>query len=294
MFLDTLSRSWEYAKCSYRVIWDHKQLTIFPIISGIATILVSASFLGPLFLTGTAQSWLELMDSSNTAQATPATHIAIWTTTFLFYFCNYFVIVFFNTALTACAMQVVSGEPPSISHGFGIASKRLPQIFGWALLSAVIGVILKAIENSNEKVGAFISSILGMAWTAITYFVVPTLVIEGSGPITSVKRSLSILKDNWGTALVGNFSMGWVGLLLMIPGILIGGIILFLGAGAASSGLLIGLGIAIIVLTVLIVSIWSSAADVVFKAILYNYATGKSVPQNLNPQMFQDAFRSRN
>ena len=47
--------------------------------------------------------------------------------------------------------------------------KRLPQIVGWSLVSAVVGVILKAIENSNKKAGRLVSALFGAAWTAVTY-----------------------------------------------------------------------------------------------------------------------------
>ncbi|QQE11409.1 hypothetical protein JD969_18220 [Planctomycetota bacterium] len=289
---ETLSRSYEYAKCSYRVIWDHKKLIIFPILSGISLILVLASFAIPIIVTGTGQSWLELADGDNFSNASTATHVAMWTTTFLFYFCNYFVIVFFNVGLTACAMQVISGEPPQVGHGINIALKRLPQILGWAFLSAIIGVILKTIESSNEKAASFISAIIGMAWSALTFFVVPTLVIEGVGPIKGVKRSIAVLKDTWGTALIGNFSMGWFGLLLMLPAIILGAILIALGV-TGDNGIIIVSGIGIIVAWACVVAIWSSAADVVFKAILYNYATGKSLPEFVDQRSLNNAFRSR-
>ena len=48
----TLSRSWEYAKISYGVLWENKQLVIFPILSSIAAVIVMASFVVPLWSTG--------------------------------------------------------------------------------------------------------------------------------------------------------------------------------------------------------------------------------------------------
>ncbi len=37
----------------------------------------------------------------------------------------------------------------------------------------------------------------------------------------------------------------------------------------------------------------TSTADVVFKALLYNHATGRSVPDNVDQSIFQEAFRSK-
>lgn len=93
---------------------------------------------------------------------------------------------------------------------------RLPQIFAWALVSATVGVLLKLVENAHEKIGQFISAILGTAWTVVTFFVVPVLVVEKVGPFEAIKRSIALLKKTWGEALAGNFGLGLFMFLLML------------------------------------------------------------------------------
>lgn len=285
----TLGRSWEFAKVSYRIVWEFKSLLLFPLFSGTAAIVVSASFLLPLWGTGTLEQWATFMDEDT---ATSSGDAVMYVTLFLFYFANYFVIVFFNAALTACAMRVINGEPPSVGYGLSMASKRLPQIIGWAILSAIVGVVLKAIENANEKAGHFIAAILGMAWTALTYFIVPYIVLEGAGPIEAFKRSTSTLKDTWGEALVGNFSLGFLNFLLMLPVLAICALLIFL-AGASQSTALLVAAIALAVVLVMTMVAVSSAADVIFKAVLFNYATGKSIPQDIDTSSFDDAFAAK-
>ncbi len=283
---ESLSRSWEYAKISYGVIWENKQLVIFPIISSIATILVMASFLVPLWSTG----MIDRMTSDDPANA--ISNAALYSILFAFYFCNYFVIVFFNSALTACAMRVINGEQPSVADGLAVATRRLPQILAWAFVSAIVGVILQAIENANEKAGRFISAILGSAWTAMTYFVIPVIVVDGVGPIEAFKRSLGTLKSQWGTALVGGFSLGFLGLLVIIPVALLGGALIWFATQSMGTP---GLIAAITVATVLfaIGMAVNSAAGVVFKALLFNFATNRSLPQGINASHFGDAFVSK-
>lgn len=285
----SLSRSWEFAKISYGILWDYKKLIIFPLVSTVAAAIVTASFLVPLWTTGTLEMWMEFMDSESSAVATTADQIWMYSILFLFYFCSYFVIVFFNAGLTACALKVVSGEEPSIGYGFSMAAKRLPQIVAWALLSAVIGVVLKIIENANEKVGYWVAALLGSAWTALTYFVVPVLVMDGVGPILAIKLSLKTLKGTWGEALIGKFSLGMLSFLIMLPFLIVVGVLL---AMAFASGNMVNivlagtLGVAVII----IVCAFNSAADVIFKALLYNYATGRSVPSNIDTSNFNAAF----
>ncbi|MDY7109179.1 MAG: DUF6159 family protein [Planctomycetota bacterium] len=289
MFFQTLSRSWEFAKISYGIIWDFKQLLVFPLASTLAAAAVLASFLLPLWGTGTLEAWLEFVSREEATQASTADQVWMYITLFLFYFCNYFVITFFNTGLVACAMKVIEGDVPSVGYGMSMAGRRLPQILGWALVSAIIGVVLKAIENAHEKAGRIVAAILGSAWTALTYFVVPVIVMDGAGPVTAIRSSIGTLKQTWGTALVGQFSLGFLSFLITLPVILI---CIGLGAWAAMSGSIMGLIAAIVVgvLLIVIVSAVSSAADTVFKALLYNFATGRSVPANIDTGSFRDAF----
>lgn len=286
----TIGRSWEFAKIAYGIIWDFKSLLVFPLLSGAAALLVLASFILPLWGTGTLEQWMAL--ASDDAEPSRADQAAMWAILFAFYFASYFVMLFFNSALTACALRVVSGEMPTIGSGFAVAAKRLPQIFAWALVSAIIGVLLRAIENANEKAGRFVAAILGSAWTALTYFVVPVMVVDGAGPVEAFKRSAGTLKKEWGTALVGNFSLGILGFLLVLPVVLVCGA---LGYLAVASGNTAGL-IATVVLGVLLIALVTaanSAADVVFKALLYNYATGKSLPAGIDAGEFSRAFKSK-
>lgn len=285
----TLRRSWEFAKISYGIIWDHKSLIVFPLVSIVAASLVTLSFLFPLWTSGTLETWMAFVDPDSTTQATTGEQAIMYLVLFLFYFCTYFVIVFFNSGLTACALKVVSGEVPTLGYGFSMAAKRLPQILAWAFLSAVIGVILKMIENVNERAGRWVAALLGSAWTALTYFVVPVLVMDGVWPIMAIKLSLGTLKGTWGEALVGRFSMGFLSFLIMLPFLLIAGVIISV-AFVSSNMVSMALGIALAVGIIVIVSAFTSAADVVFKALLYNYATGRSVPENVDTSSFDAAF----
>lgn len=266
-------------------MWENKHLILFPVISTVSAALVFASFALPLWQSGQIEEWQAFMDGDPAAREDSAFYLVA----FAFYFCNYFVILFFNTALVACALKIINGDAAPVSYGLSFAVKRLPQILSWALLSAVVGVILKMIERMNEKVGVFISSILGLAWTALAYFVVPVIVVDGEGAVGAIKKSTKILKENWGTALSGNFSLGLIGFLIMLPVFLILFLVLSSVAGTFSSfGLTAVIGVGI--LAIVLISAFISAADSVFKAYLYAYATGKTIPRNVDTSSFDSAF----
>src|SRR4051812_21358529 len=212
---EAFARSWQLMEASWRVLYTDKKLIVFPILSGLACFLVLLSFFVPLVV----------LVSNGTIQVEPddQPYVPLWVypSLFAFYFCNYFVIVFCNAALVSCALMRFNGQEPTITGGIGAALARLPQILAWSLVSATVGVLLKAIENAHEKAGEFIAGLLGAAWTVFTYFVVPVLVVEKVGPFEAVKRSVTLLRQTWGESLVGGIGLGLFQLLLFIPGILL-------------------------------------------------------------------------
>lgn len=283
----TFSRSWEFARMSYRLLWKHKRLILFPVLSSIAAMLVTASFALPLWRAGVLSGeGVQSIDGEFAVHSEPW----MYAVAFLFYFANYLTVVFFNTGLVACVLKLINGEEVTVSYGISFAAKRLPQIVGWAFISAVVGVLLKAIENSHRRAGAFISAIFGSAWTALTYFVIPVIVVDGVGPVEAFKRSGRTLKQTWGTALVGNFSLGLFAFFLLLPVCaLLGGIFWFAAVNESAVGMVAAIAIA--VPAILTVASATSTADSIFKVFLFAHATGRTVPANVDTTRFAAAFR---
>ena len=67
---DKIGRSWEFAKISYGLLWDFKQLIIFPLLSTIAvTSAADVIFKALLFNYATDRSVPQGIDSSSFASA---------------------------------------------------------------------------------------------------------------------------------------------------------------------------------------------------------------------------------
>ena len=158
---------------------------------------------------------------------------------FLFYLVQYTVIFFANTALVGAAMIRLQGGDPTLADGFRIASKRLGTIVGYALISATVGVVLRAISERLGFVGRIIIGLVGFAWHVATYLVMPVLAAEDIGPVDAIKRSSSLLKRTWGEQIVGNASIGAVFGLFMVGAILAGALIIALGVAAKSTVLIV-------------------------------------------------------
>lgn len=131
-----IAMGWQLTKQSIQVLKLDKELLLFPLLSGISCLLVLASFAVPAFLAGAFEVVEE--NQENLSQNPVA-----WIVLFLFYFANYFVITFFNSALVGCAIIRMKGGDPVVGDGFRAAFARLPQIAGWALVAATVGILLR-------------------------------------------------------------------------------------------------------------------------------------------------------
>jgi hypothetical protein len=284
--MNRIKRSWELAKASFDVLMKDKELMIFPIISAIAMVIVSAVFFVPTLLTNFLDTVFD-------------TGIPVfgYVLLFVFYIVQYTVVYFFSTALVGAALIRLRGGDPTVKDGIDIAKKRIPQILGWAALSATVGLVLNMVSDSSNKngkgIGQIISSILGAAWNVVTFLVVPILAAEGLGPIEALKRSWELLKRSWGEQISGTISIGIVfGLFGFI------GSVILIGAGVGISiwldtwipAVLFGV---LFIGFIMLVSLLSSTLNGIFTAAVYAYAAEGQVGL-FDEVMIRGAIRQRN
>lgn len=268
--MERIKRSWVLAKASLEVLRKDKELMIFPILSSIALLMVTATFLFPM-LVGS------LLDNIFESGISFFGYIVL----FLFYIVQYTVMHFFNTALVGAALIRLRGGDPTVKDGLNVAWKRIRQIVSWAVISATVGMILKMISDSSKSKGKgisqIISSILGAAWGVVTFLVVPILAAEGLGPIEALKRSWALLKHSWGEQIAGTFSIGTVfGLIGFILSLIL------IGAGVGLSlwleswvlGVLFGV---VFIIMIVFLSLLNSTLTGIFTAAVYVYAAEGNV-----------------
>lgn len=280
-------RSWVVARESWAVLRNNPSLSIFPILSAIAVAIVSAPFVVALAASSGLQAAIT-EQRQNYQFAFTYYHYAL---TFGMYLADYFVIVFFNSALVACAHASLSGKPTSVAFGIQAATRRIPQILGWALLAATVGTILKAIEERAGVVGTIVTAIIGLAWNVAVFFVVPLLVLEGLSPVTALKQSATMIRQSWGERLIVGIGIGFAYALLIVIGF-----IPIVGCAVFFSNHMIVLGALAVVAAVvywIVLSIVMSALSVIFQTALYMYCRTGQVPEAYSQMSVEGAFRQR-
>ncbi|MBN1169408.1 hypothetical protein JXA56_00105 [Candidatus Micrarchaeota archaeon] len=249
---ETLSRSFGLVKKSFEVLLNDKKLLLFPAISSIVLIGVLISFIGPALLA----------DSD----------IVLYGLFALFYFASYAIIIFFNSSLIYAAGKKMDGKPVTLGESISFSLSRLGSILSWAAIAATVGMILSILRGQAEDgkgigmvIAKIVISLIGLAWSLATYFVVPVLVFENVGPFEAIKRSVAIIRKTWGESIVGGISMSVVFLLFyLFGGVLAAGLFIF---GGLIPALIIALPY------FMLVFLAQGAIEGIFVAALYRYAT---------------------
>lgn len=273
-----ISRAWSLMGASWEVLKRNKQMMFFSILSFICCLIVIASFAYPFISSDIAEIEQKFSDSE-------ATYYAYL---FLFYFVLYFVIIFFNSAIVANTVAHMEGGNPTFSDGLRIAMNRLPQIFGWAVVSATVGMILRMIEDKSQWLGRLVAGLLGIAFTLVSFLVVPILVVEKKGPIEALKESSRLLKKTWGEQIAGSMGFGILLLLLMLPAI---GIVI-LSALTGSAGTVIFTAIVAVVYFFTLALIHTTLQGI-YQAALFMYARDGKAPQGFREELLENAIEER-
>ncbi len=277
------ARSLELVKASADVLGQERKLLVFPLLSGICCLLVAASFAAPVFLSVHATQ-----GAGQHVQPGSGFYIGL----FVFYLVQYTVIFFFNTALVGAAMMHMNGQRPTLGDGLGLAISKLPQIFGYALIAATVGMLLRALQERLGLIGRIVVGMLGLAWSVATFLVVPILAATDQGPIDAVKHSSGMLKRTWGENLIGNagihvvFMLGYMLLFAVFA-------VLFVATSATHSPVLMALLGALAVVAVIVMALVQSALQGIYAAALYRYAEYGDAGDGFQSGLLEQAFRSK-
>ncbi|HYP94042.1 MAG TPA: DUF6159 family protein [Mycobacterium sp.] len=280
--MERISRGWALTKQSWGVLKSDRSLVIFPMLSAIFALIAVAV----IWLPTASMSGVLAGEAIN--EHDPVYYIAAAATAYV----STFIAVFFNVALAACAVRSLRGEDTTVGEGIRAAMQRLGPILGWTLVAATIGLVLRLLQDRIPLAAKIAVWIAGAAWAVATFFVIPVLALERSGPWQSIKRSVAVVKARWGEGATGTVAIsavtGLVVVIVMVGGAACG-IVLF-AAGLQQLAIAV---IAIAVAAVIVVSIVSSALTEIFRVAVYQYAVTGATPGAFDNALLQNAFDGR-
>jgi hypothetical protein len=264
---ESIGRSIELFRTSWGVLMADKKLLVFPLLSGIVSLIVLATFILPLII----------------GQFFGA--IIFYGALFVFYLVSYFVVIFFNTALVSCVNAKLQGRDMSVGEGISNALAHFTSILGWALVSATIGIVLHLLRERGGMIGKIASSIVGGAWGLVTFFVVPILVLEDKGVFDAIKESTALIRKTWGESIIGSGSIMLVFVVIGIVGFL--GVLATLLLGSFT---VFGIALVLFIALVIVIAVVAAAMQGIFVTALYSYAKTGTVPSAFRSDLIQNAF----
>ena len=185
---------------------------------------------------------------------------------FLAYLVTYFLTTYFMAAIIGAADVRIQGARPYVTDGIAAANASFFQIVVWAFVAATMGLLLRITALRSDGGGRFVTRLLGNSWAITTLFVLPTMVVEGLGPIKAFRRSRAMLKERWGAHQRGVLGTGVVFLLLFSLGL-----VPFIWGVLATPGNL-GWAVGAILYWLILSSLWSVVHGILV-VTLYHYAT---------------------
>jgi Family of unknown function (DUF6159) len=268
-----IRRGWQLTKKSWALLREHPELLRFPLYGGVATIVCAILVVGP---------GVYLIESDQAVIGGPLAVIGFYLLAVIG--------TYFSVGLAAAANMIFSGQEASASDGLAVARSRFSQIAGWAAVSAVIGVVLSALENQGV-VGEIVGRVLAVGWSLITFLAVPVIALEGTGPFQTLKRSSSLFKSRWGQQVTGNIAIGGA---VFLFGVLPSALLIFAGfliwASASFAGaLLLVIGVIGLAISMLV----SSALSNIFGVALYRYALDGEAVGGFTAEEFESAVRPK-
>ena len=269
--MGSISRGFRLARASWLVVKKDRELLWLPVISFLCSLVVMVVF-------GLGAVGIGLPKQGETASP------GLYVLGFFLYVALSFVTIYFNAAVIGTAMKRLRGEDAKISDGLALARQHIGKIFVWAVLTATVGMILRQLQERAGIVGRILIGIVGIAWSVLTYFVVPVLLFEPVGVGESIKRSTQIFRERWGEQFIGNATITLAVILIGIPVVLV---------GALLAAVVPPVGILVLIVSVGALMAVGAACSGVFNAALYRYATTGEASGAFSVEDMNASFRPR-
>jgi len=266
------------------ILLRDKSLMLFPMVSGVVGLLIFMSFL-PFW---DQSFWKPLAAGKfDTLSGAPSVReIVEYLKMFLFYFCGYFTTTFFNVGLLCCVLRHKRGEEAGFVTGLEDALAHVRQIAGWALIAAFVGVILRIVQSRSRSLAVRLGvGIVGVAFSLLSFLVVPVMVVQNKGPLDALKESGALFKKTWGERLISGLAFGIFGLILMFPAF----VLIACTVVAETMGMRIAL-LAAAGLYMYVFILFQSALETIFRLELYHYAATGKISDDFDADLFKGAF----
>lgn len=259
--------SGQLVDATYRLLFADRRMILFVFAGCLVAAAAAGSVVGPVWLWRDVEPSFTPGDWAGLALAAAAFAVAS------------LVMQLTMGVVVASALERAAGRPVTFGTAVRLTWSRRRQLLAWALVSALVGMAVRVLERFG--LGGLVAALtLNVGWAVATVFATPVLLVEGTGPLATLRRSASVMRQNFGVTTIGSISLalpwvvlGWGAGVLAVVGVIvlaIGGSLLMTLVGAVC----LALGAVGLCFT----SATSAALSATLQATIYRYAVGEPVP----------------
>ena len=275
-----MKAGWRLAKTVRQSVARNSGIFYYPIISGIVSVAVFIAISVSLFV---------------------AIPLSSGGDTILFYlgslFLAYILIAFISTYILLSMLIAYrafnSGNPVTIRNSLGKAWEYRLQALEWSVFYSVLIMILRIIESRMRGIGGMVIGVMGsLMITIATFFAVPSILDNRSGPIKAIEQSVSTIRKNFGETFGGVAYVDLYTLMFTLSGV----IIFMLGLVVLSSILPLIFVASIVVVGLILIAlglILNFTYMNVLKLVIFDYINGRGLPQGFNEADINAAIKRR-
>lgn len=263
-----IKRSFEMLKISLNIIKNDKELLVYSFISFLASIAILITFCVAWFF-----SWIFEENVANQ-------EIYIFLFWFSYYLIFFFITYFFNTAIITSVQRIISWQENNFWDWLRDASKNVWKIFIWSLVSALVTMILKFLQEKfweNSLIWRIIFGLIGWVWSIMTFFAFPLMILENKWVKDSIKESSWLFKKTWWERASLHI---WIWLITFFLALFVAVILLFLAFLSGNEVFAVSLAWIFIIFAI-ILWILTSTCETILKVILLNYAKTWNLPKEM-------------
>ena len=278
-------RSWSTYKASLRIVRSDVRLLILPLVSIVSLLTTTAVFLfavwkvHPFVNSNDNQAFLQPQQAEDSGRMSftlasgALAFFGLWVVTA--------VGMYFNAALIWAANERIEGRRTSVGTALRSVSRYAGPIGLWAFFS---GTISFAIRQATSKVGIpgrVVVSLVGVAWSLATFFVLPILIVEGVSVNEAFTKSKALIRKTWGEQLIGGFA----GSMVFMPAF-------FLVAMCSGGLMFLNIWVGIVFFAVALLTLISidQAVSVVYSLVLYRFTQTGMAPAGFDQSAIEGAF----
>lgn len=277
--MERVRRSWALARSSWGVVREHRELLVLPVLSAVAAVLCTAPFFGSALVLA--------IGGTSTSPVHPG--LAGYGLMFVGYLIGSYVALLFQSALVHAANERLAGGSPTLGSALRGAVDRAGDLLPWALLSATVSVVLRAVQERSGLLGRIVTGLMGLAWTLVTFLVLPIIVVEGVGVRDAMSRSAAAFRATWGEQVAGHVGIGLISGLASLAGVVAVVPLFWVGASTGATALVVT-SLVLLALWLVAVAVVSSALGGVYRTALYRFAVLGEEPAGFSAAQIRGAF----